>query len=80
MAIVLFNTQIFMPCYFGNKAATASDGLVFSLYSCTWYEMPVSAREQIFIMMNNSQKTMSIGIAAFFHLTLKQFKIVSVTF
>ena len=78
MGILSFNMQIFLQCYYGNKVATASDGLVFSLYSCPWFDMPVEARKQIIIMMDNSQKTMYIGVAAFCRLTLEQFGNVSI--
>ncbi|CAO1314113.1 unnamed protein product, partial [Diamesa hyperborea] len=73
MAILLFYMQIFLPCYFGSKIATASDELVFSLYNCPWFEMPIKARKQIILIMYNSQKTMHIGIATFFRLTMEQF-------
>ncbi|CAO1389810.1 unnamed protein product [Diamesa hyperborea] len=73
VAIILYFLQIYMPCYYGNKAATASDNLVFSLYSCSWFDMPVKARKVIIIMMQNSQKTMHFGIAEFFRLTMEQF-------
>ncbi|CAO1340008.1 unnamed protein product [Diamesa tonsa] len=73
MGIIWFYMQIYLPCYYGNKIATASDNLVFSLYNCEWFEMPIKARKLIILIMINSQKTMHIGIAAFFRLTMEQF-------
>ena len=80
MAIILYFSQIYVPCYYGNKAATASDDLVFSLYSCSWFDMPVEARKMIIIMMQNSQSTMYFGIAQFFRLSMEQFGNVSLTY
>lgn len=80
IGIVLYAIQIFLPCYFGNKVATASNRLVFSIYSCPWYDMPVNARKMTIILMNNSYRTMFIGIAQFFRLTMEQFAKVSITY
>ena len=77
MTILIYSSQIYVSCYYGNKAATASDDLVFSLYSCSWFDMPVDARKMIIIMMQNAQSTMYFGIAEFFRLSLEQFGRVS---
>lgn len=78
VGISFYALQVFWPCYYGNKVSTASDDLVFSLYSCPWYDMPVKARKSIIMFMDISQKTMYFGIAEFFRLTMEQFGTVSI--
>lgn len=77
IATVVCTSQIFMPCYYGNIATTLSDEFITNLYSCPWYEMPLEARKMIIIIMENSQKTMSFGIAEIFRLNIEQFGRVS---
>ncbi|CAO1405625.1 unnamed protein product [Diamesa serratosioi] len=78
IAISLYLTQIWLPCYFGNVVASASDDLLFNLYNCPWYAMPIKARKMIIIIMINSQKTMNFGIGEFFRLDMEQFSKVSI--
>ncbi|CRK96493.1 CLUMA_CG010280, isoform A [Clunio marinus] len=65
--------EIFLPCYFGNELALASEKISDSLFYSQWQKETKKFKTSMKIIMENSKLSLKIHIFGLFELTLKQF-------
>lgn len=66
-------TQIFVPCYFGNKIIIQSDELTTDVYASSWMDSTKFHGKLIIVLMERLKRNTRILVAQLFPLSLKTF-------
>lgn len=65
-----------LPNIHGQNIRSKSEELVNELYGISWYDLNLSQKKALLILMTQSQRTLAIKVKGFFNLDLRSLKTV----